>query len=144
MPGGGKGYGELAWVGRQLGVHPEALRGWVKQAAIAAARVGIDMRILSEPAGTSSVARTALFCSRLTVNRATASRPGSMREDRANLGAYRARAEHSLQERYKPSLLLPDFSPYRRVFARRADGSSPCRRSRDSSFDPTIGPGLSA
>jgi len=28
----GKGHGELARVGRQLGVHPEALRGWVKQA----------------------------------------------------------------------------------------------------------------
>jgi transposase-like protein len=28
----GKGQGELARVGRQLGVHPEALRGWVKQA----------------------------------------------------------------------------------------------------------------
>ncbi len=26
----GKGHGELARVGRQLGVHPEALRGWVK------------------------------------------------------------------------------------------------------------------
>jgi transposase len=30
----GKGRGELARVGRQLGVHPEALRGWVKQAEI--------------------------------------------------------------------------------------------------------------
>jgi transposase len=30
----GKGRGELARVGRQLGVHPEALRGWVKQAWI--------------------------------------------------------------------------------------------------------------
>ncbi len=28
----GKSHGELAWVGRQLSVHPEALRGWVKQA----------------------------------------------------------------------------------------------------------------
>jgi len=28
----GKGHGELARIGRQLGVHPEALRGWVKQA----------------------------------------------------------------------------------------------------------------
>jgi transposase InsO family protein len=28
----GRGHGELARVGRQLGVHPEALRGWVKQA----------------------------------------------------------------------------------------------------------------
>ncbi len=28
----GKGHGELARVGRQLGVHPEALRGWVRQA----------------------------------------------------------------------------------------------------------------
>ncbi len=26
----GKGHGELARVGRQLGVHPEALRGWVQ------------------------------------------------------------------------------------------------------------------
>ncbi len=30
----GKGRGELARVGRQLGVYPEALRGWVKQAEI--------------------------------------------------------------------------------------------------------------
>ncbi|MFY9886875.1 MAG: transposase [Streptosporangiaceae bacterium] len=30
----GKGRGELARVGRQLGVHPEALRGWVRQSEI--------------------------------------------------------------------------------------------------------------
>jgi transposase len=30
----GKGRGEIARVGRQLGIHPEALRGWVRQAEI--------------------------------------------------------------------------------------------------------------
>jgi transposase len=30
----GKGRGEIARVGRQLGVHPEALRTWVRQADI--------------------------------------------------------------------------------------------------------------
>ena len=30
----GKGHGELARVGRQLGVHPEALRSWIKQTEI--------------------------------------------------------------------------------------------------------------
>ena len=30
----GKGRGELARVGRQLGIHLEALRGWVRQAEI--------------------------------------------------------------------------------------------------------------
>jgi transposase len=33
-PRDGKGHGEIARVGRQLGVHPEALRGWVKQAEV--------------------------------------------------------------------------------------------------------------
>jgi transposase len=30
----GSGHGEIARVGRQLGVHPEALRSWLKQAEI--------------------------------------------------------------------------------------------------------------
>ena len=30
----GKGHGEIARVGRQLGVHPEALRSWLQQAEI--------------------------------------------------------------------------------------------------------------
>ena len=30
----GKGHGELARIARQLGVHPEALRSWAKQAEI--------------------------------------------------------------------------------------------------------------
>lgn len=30
----GKGRGEIAWVGRQLGIHPEALRGWIRQQEI--------------------------------------------------------------------------------------------------------------
>jgi transposase len=30
----GKGRGEIARVGRQLGVHPEALRTWIRQAEI--------------------------------------------------------------------------------------------------------------
>jgi transposase len=30
----GKGHGEIARIGRQLGVHPEALRTWLRQAEI--------------------------------------------------------------------------------------------------------------
>jgi len=30
----GKGRGEIARIGRQLGVHPEALRTWIRQAEI--------------------------------------------------------------------------------------------------------------
>jgi len=30
----GKGHGEIARVGRQLDVHPEALRSWLKQSEI--------------------------------------------------------------------------------------------------------------
>jgi len=30
----GKGHGEIARIGRQLGVHPEALRTWIRQAEI--------------------------------------------------------------------------------------------------------------
>ena len=30
----GKGHGEIARVGRQLGVHPEALRSWLQQAEV--------------------------------------------------------------------------------------------------------------
>ncbi len=30
----GKGRGEIARVGRQLGIHPEALRGWIRQSEI--------------------------------------------------------------------------------------------------------------
>jgi transposase len=31
---GGRGNGEISWVARQLGIHPEALRSWLKQAEI--------------------------------------------------------------------------------------------------------------
>jgi transposase len=35
MPGPwGKGRGEIARVARQLGIHPEALRGWIRQGEI--------------------------------------------------------------------------------------------------------------
>jgi transposase len=48
----GKGHGELARVGHQLGVHPEALRGWVRQAEIdGGSRPGIktdDARRITE------------------------------------------------------------------------------------------------
>jgi transposase len=48
----GRGHGELARVGRQLGVHPEALRCWVKQAQIdKGARPGVttgDARRIAE------------------------------------------------------------------------------------------------
>jgi transposase len=48
----GKGRGELARVGRQLGIHPEALRGWVRQAEIdGGARPGVtteEARRISE------------------------------------------------------------------------------------------------
>jgi transposase len=30
----GKGHGEITRIGRQLGIHPEALRAWVRQAEI--------------------------------------------------------------------------------------------------------------
>jgi transposase len=30
----GKGHGEIARIGRQLGIHPEALRTWIRQAEI--------------------------------------------------------------------------------------------------------------
>jgi transposase len=36
----GKDRGELARVGRQLGVHPEAPRGWVRQAPLMPGRRG--------------------------------------------------------------------------------------------------------
>jgi transposase len=48
----GKGRGELARVGRQLGIHPEALRGWVRQAEIdGGTRAGVttgDSRRIAE------------------------------------------------------------------------------------------------
>jgi transposase len=31
---GGKGHGEIARIGRQLGIHPEALRTWIRQAEV--------------------------------------------------------------------------------------------------------------
>ena len=43
----GKGHGELARVARQLGVHPEALRSWVKQAGIDGGVRPVPRRMIS-------------------------------------------------------------------------------------------------
>ena len=59
----GKGHGELARVGRQLGVHPEALRSWLKISMGPAGRFrGMRMAVRMSPAdaGSAWLCETAL------------------------------------------------------------------------------------
>jgi transposase len=50
----GKGHGELVRVGRQLGVHPEALRSWLSRRKLMAASGPVSRPGISSGAGAGS------------------------------------------------------------------------------------------